>query len=700
MKTQTKNPVLTWLLTALMVVALIFTAGTTVYAGDLDEKPDYYLDFSGSRESNPALYQAVKRVLLEMLRTDDLGSAVFDDAKQTIEISTHGVTHTTLDLSNQNLTSLEGIEALKRWESITSLQLNNNNITDLKPLLDLQKLKKLELSGNSLNDDDLVDLSDLKNLHTLNLSNTNITAELDLSKLTSLTILVLSGNNLTNVPNLSSLTGLLVLELSDNNLTAVPNLSTSLLFNNLDLSGNNITDFSHLSEIKNLARLTLNENNLTDISELVEELTKLESLEDLYLNSNNISDASEIISLKNLDTLQLNDNNITELPELGSLTELTQLELNNNQISDFSELSKLPKLNLLKLDGNNISDLTHLSQVLSVKNTVKSLSLNHNNITDLSPLSGLVELVNLILTDNSITDISPLNSLIKLNNLHLDKNNITELPSLNDIKQLYTLTLSDNNITNVSPLSDLVNLVWLNLSGNKIKDFSPLDALMDTLGYYDFGGQRLGSSEIYVDPTNVNSPDVQDSIGDAKDALGSDVKTSTLPDNVEVERDENGDIISATVGATVPENGNIGIYTMRLLARSENVSLLVTIGEDSGMEITITGGFTEPNEPGRIHYPLGYSEVEAEKSTISRLPTLTADQIVHSFKLGSKTSNTVLPTTAKLSCTTDLSDGTAVKVYRYNIADNTVSEVAVTTVTDGKVSFGTAVLGEFAVVLG
>ncbi|MGM8216701.1 TraB/GumN family protein [Bacillaceae bacterium W0354] len=56
-----------------------------------------------------------------------------------------------LELSNQGIKSLEGIEKLAALEN---LSLENNEITDLTPVLDLENLKKLNVIGNPLTEDE------------------------------------------------------------------------------------------------------------------------------------------------------------------------------------------------------------------------------------------------------------------------------------------------------------------------------------------------------------------------------------------------------------------------------------------------------------------------------------------------------------------------------------------------------------------
>ena len=114
------------------------------------------------------------------------------------------VTLREINLSDQNIKSLSGIEYAK---NLTSLVLNNNNIKDANMLSELIKLQNLELNENRIED-----LSFLK-------------------KLTKLRSLSLDSNNICNIPNLSDLKNL----------------------NLMNISNNRVQDFSFVNKLSNKA---------------------------------------------------------------------------------------------------------------------------------------------------------------------------------------------------------------------------------------------------------------------------------------------------------------------------------------------------------------------------------------------------------------------------------------------------------------
>ena len=100
------------------------------------------------------------------------------------------------------------------FEKVTRLDLYNNQLTSVKGLEKLTKLKELFLSDNQLTS--VKGLEKLTQLKELYLSNNQLTDVKGLEKLTQLEKLHLTNNQLTDVRGLEKLTQLKVLYLSDN----------------------------------------------------------------------------------------------------------------------------------------------------------------------------------------------------------------------------------------------------------------------------------------------------------------------------------------------------------------------------------------------------------------------------------------------------------------------------------------------------
>lgn len=211
-----------------------------------------------------------------------------------------------------------------------------NTTADLKPLLDIDYIKRLRLPADNLLGDDISLLGKM-NLLALDLvgSSVNDATIKEISKFNSLEELSLRKTNY----------------LKDNNVKHLVNLSN---LKKLDLSCTNITDYSN------------------------HYLEKLEKLEEISFDSCKDFHGENIGKLKNLKVLDLVNSgfkpaNLKELKELKFLKtlELAKLNLVDN---DLIPLKKL-KISKIGLDANN--NLTDKSlKILEKIPTLKSVSMN------------------------------------------------------------------------------------------------------------------------------------------------------------------------------------------------------------------------------------------------------------------------------------------------------------------------------------
>lgn len=229
-----------------------------------------------------------------------------------------------LDVSDNNLTSLDGIVGLA---NLKTLNAGKNRITEIKQLENLWNLKKLELYSNQL-----------KNLNGI-------------QNLTKLTYLNLSDNQLTNLKGMNKLTKLSC----------------------LGLSGNRLKNVKEIKNLKNLKKLSLNENQLQGIGEM----KKLEKLKELYISENKLKNIKGVQRLKNLQILYLSENRIANADEIKYLKKLEYLSLSGNRLKKLPEMKKLKKLQTLRASDNELKKLPDLKQM-----NVMSLNLNWNYLTE------------------------------------------------------------------------------------------------------------------------------------------------------------------------------------------------------------------------------------------------------------------------------------------------------------------------------
>lgn len=259
----------------------------------------------------------------------------------------------TLDLSSQNLTSLDVLDGmteltslnlnankltltdaisqniLKNMTKLKSLTLSNNNLSDISVLNSLNNLKVLHLNGNSttLNLKEIEDI--ISTLSFLSTSNstfqtiTNCTPQ----KITHLSV---GGNYLENLPDLSKFTNLYDLYITNEK---------------------NIKDFSVISNISSLKRLNLPNCNLH--GKMIN-FSKLINLNYINLTGNTLwtEDLQNLTPLKNVQnlTIDLRNNSIIDATILLQFDNTTKIYLSGNV-----NLSQDSKEKLSAKFGNNVT---------------------------------------------------------------------------------------------------------------------------------------------------------------------------------------------------------------------------------------------------------------------------------------------------------------------------------------------------------
>ena len=210
-----------------------------------------------------------------------------------------------LDLSNQGITDLSGIE---EFLSLTSLKCLNNSLTNLDITQNLQ-LKFLNCRYNSITS---LDVSQNTNLHTLICSDNSLSS-LDVSQNSQLEQLSCEDNNLTTI------------DVSQNLLLQYFICGANQL-NNLDVSLNS-----------NLEYLGCHANNLSTL-----DVSNNTSLEVLSFGDNQI---------KNMDVS--NNTSLIEFSAYGNLLKCLNLKNQNNTNILELDVTNNPNLNCIEVDDSN-----------------------------------------------------------------------------------------------------------------------------------------------------------------------------------------------------------------------------------------------------------------------------------------------------------------------------------------------------------
>ena len=401
---------------------------------------------------------------------------------------------------------------LGELQGLKVLDLSRNSLSGSIPpeLGNIESLEELNLGYNQLTGSIPAELGDLGNLEVLNLcvqhqvhAGTRVgglTGSIppELGNLGSLRVLdftwtfpwfgTLSGGSIpAELGNLGNLEALILgwNRLSGSIPAELGNLGRLVW---LDLSGNSLSGSipAELGNLEGLSYLYLRFNNQLTGS-IPAELGNLGSLEELVLNNNQLTGSipAELGNLESLEELELQSNQLTgSIPaELGNLGSLEELELQSNQLTGSipAELGNLGSLVRLVLIGNQLTG--SIPAELGNLGSLSHLILGPNQLTGSIPaeLGNLESLVRLLLFNNQLTGSIPaeLGNLESLEELALQSNQLTgSIPAeLGNLGSLVRLVLIGNQLTGSIPaeLGNLDSLVQLLLFNNQLTGSIPAE---------------------------------------------------------------------------------------------------------------------------------------------------------------------------------------------------------------------------------
>lgn len=358
-----------------------------------------------------------------------------------------------VDLSNSNISNLDGIEI---FSNVRDLDLSNNNIVDISELSKLKNIVEINLEGNKIKD--VTPLANYENyIYKINLSNNNIK---DVSSLAKLNIanLVLTGNN--EIKGYGKLQNVYGLSLNNCNIRMLESFEKTDRLNSLNLSNNPY---------------------LSSKSKLPEELNFLD------ISNCNLNNLEIISNLRQLYELNVSSNKLTNLNDLPNFKEIISIKVSNNKINNWDKLKEIgitfnvPEINEYeeeyyeyegkyfgyKYDGSitleanncNIKDISVFNDL-----KIRDLTLKDNNLEDISNLKNDV-ITTIDLSNNN--NLKGFDSLKNIEVGNFENCGITNLNEILKLENIQSLNLKDNKIVDINDLSKLKNLVSLSLAGNK-----------------------------------------------------------------------------------------------------------------------------------------------------------------------------------------------------------------------------------------
>ena len=400
---------------------------------------------------------------------------------------------TTLNLRGHqiaDLSPLAGLSALATLDLSDNTVYRGSRLVDLSPLAGLAALQSLDISGNG----DIVDLSPLAGLRRLKSLKFDVRGDpIDISALSELRALeaLVFRSNATDLAPLAGLSKLETLSLSFTTVDGDPPIDLSPLsrlhaLRELQLGADGVdrVDLSVLSGIPNLERLELKVAGNPG-----QRLAGLPALRTLVCRC---VGGVELDDLPRLAELELHGRT-TELTDVGRLTTLESLTLADvrkrarDYAVDLTPLSSLRNLKSLRL--NAIVSGESAGEGLSNLQALETLALSlywgsrvSAERADYGFLAGLTKLKTLELRFggvNPVISLPPLGGLMNLVELDLTDARLGNLTALADLLSIETLVFSGYGAAlDLSPLSGLSTLRVLKFFGlPPSTDFSPLSGL-------------------------------------------------------------------------------------------------------------------------------------------------------------------------------------------------------------------------------
>ncbi|MEM6718975.1 MAG: hypothetical protein AAF611_06665 [Bacteroidota bacterium] len=369
-------------------------------------------------------------------------------------------------------------------EVVTTLDVSNQNIGDLTGIEDFTALVDLNVDTNALIS---LDVSNNTNLETL-VFNTNQLTSLNLGTNTNLDHLEGKFNLLTSI-DVSNTPNITFLNLRDNLLTSV------------DISQNTLVETINFRECANLASLDISANvnaitvNLQDTPLSTLDVSYNPLIETLIIERTNIN-SLDVSNLSVLSQLRIGENNFTAL-DVSNNPALVRLECEDNNLTYLNvkngNNTNIPNADFIATGNPNLTCIlvddvtwsttnwTNIDPTTSFSNTycrytaipdavfeARLETLGYDDISgDGQVPTALIEgVTDLFVTSLSLNDITGIEDFIALENFTCSGTSVSSM-DLSNNTQLRTASLANNNINSFN-ISNAPALEELNLRGNNL----------------------------------------------------------------------------------------------------------------------------------------------------------------------------------------------------------------------------------------
>ncbi len=331
---------------------------------------------------------------------------------------------------------------------------NMQEIATLDPLINLGRIKRLDISNTPV--DDLMPARNLTHLVCLNISNTQIR----------------------NLDPIRYLTGL----------------------QELNINHTPVRDIRAIANFTNLSRLVMRGSRV----ERLDALAGLSNLRDLDISETPVNELSPLSALTSLDRLDFSGTVVSDLSPLSQLQQLYLLKMENTPVSDLSPISSLGSLNLLFIDQTPVASLAPLNGLPALT----KVYCDKSRVTRTEAIGFMDRNPQVLVIHESAELIHWWNDLPEAwKAVFSDKVNNPAAPTkeeLHDVTRIRSLNLSGNTAINtLEPVKNMPMLTELNAQATAISSIGPVRFLAD-LREFNFADTRVDDLSALEQHTKLN----------------------------------------------------------------------------------------------------------------------------------------------------------------------------------------------------
>jgi len=385
---------------------------------------------------------------------------------------------------------------------LSNLELESEDLSDFQ--IFIENAFSIDLSNNNLDSIDGLENYIKKDSVTINLSDNNI-KDVSCLKNTKISSLVLDGNY--GVTGYEQLNISYRLSLENCGITTADGIE-KLQIETLNLSGNPLDELSKLSEIENIYYIELKNCNLESLDE-IKELLKNESIVYIDLSGNNLKDISGLENATIYDLVLADNPEITDFEPLRKNSDIVRIDLSGCDIKDAKDVLTAREVGLEEAEVLEEEEFEG-EELFGVTYTL-------SNNKDIKNLKALTNATSLVLKECDLGDISELKELKYLKVLNLEHNyNLSgDLSGMN----LDDLIVNDCNLTNDFNMFNIDSVGYLSIRENDITSIDNFRSRVKWMLYIDSTGEEFESeNDLYIEEfkpkgNNIVEIDIPDEDG-------------------------------------------------------------------------------------------------------------------------------------------------------------------------------------------